>query len=237
MRVSAMLCSALLLSTAACTAQDHRSVAEFYVASDGSDSGPGDRAKPFATLESARDAVRALKKSGAPPTGGVTVWIRGGIYPRTGSFVLTTEDSGTKDSPIIYRAYAGEEARLVGGREVKGFKPVKDAAALERIDPAARGKVMQADLKAQGITDFGKLSVRGFGKPSQRNGLLVFLCQLGILLDVDGSLGDDQRRPDGVDVHVIRSPFQSQRLGDHLHGPLGGRVAYVPAVLAADAAH
>ena len=49
--------------------------------------------------------------------------------------------------------------------------------------------------------------------------------------------GDDQRRPDCVDVHVIRSPLERQRLGDHLHGALGGRIARIAAVLAADAAH
>ena len=35
---------------------------------------------------------------------------------------------------------------------------------LARIDPAARGEVRMADLKALGITDFGTLRPRGFGQ-------------------------------------------------------------------------
>ena len=51
-----------------------------YVATDGVDGSPGTRTKPFATLERARDAIRALKQKGGLPPGGVTVWLRGGVY-------------------------------------------------------------------------------------------------------------------------------------------------------------
>ena len=51
--------------------------------------------------------------------------------------------------------------RLVGGQAVTGFQPVTDGAVLERLDPATRGKVLQVDLRAQGIADFG--SPRGGG--------------------------------------------------------------------------
>ena len=70
------------------------------------------------------------------------------------------------------------------------------------------------------------------GSASRPSGILaILLRQLGILLDVDGSWGDDQRRPEGVYVDVIRRPLQRQRLGDHFHGALGGAVAHVAAVL------
>jgi len=137
---------------------------EFFVATDGNDGWEGTRPRPFATLEGARGAIRTLKKAGPLPAGGVTVWVRGGIYPRTASFTLATEDSGTADAPVVYRARAGEEARLVGGMPVAGFVPVTDPAVPARLDPAARGQVLQADLKAQGITDFGALHSRGFGR-------------------------------------------------------------------------
>ncbi|MCX6376897.1 MAG: hypothetical protein NTU88_12850, partial [Armatimonadetes bacterium] len=78
---------------------------EFYVAVNGSDRNPGTKEKPFATLERARDAVRALKSR----SGGVTVQLRGGVYCRTQTFELTAEDSGSKGSPIVYRAFPGEE--------------------------------------------------------------------------------------------------------------------------------
>ena len=53
---------------------------EFYVAADGRDTNLGTQGAPFATLARARDAVRALKQAGPLPDGGVTVWIREGIY-------------------------------------------------------------------------------------------------------------------------------------------------------------
>ncbi|MFW6163197.1 MAG: right-handed parallel beta-helix repeat-containing protein [Planctomycetota bacterium] len=121
-----------------------------YVAPDGSDANPGTRAKPFATLERARDAIRAMKTEGA-----VTVELAPGVYERTGAFELTKEDSGAKGAPVVYRARQGAEVRLVGGRAVSQWKPTTDEAVLGRLPQAARGQVMQADLKALGITDYG----------------------------------------------------------------------------------
>lgn len=146
----------------------------FHVASDGNDSNPGTEAKPFASLERARDAVRQLRKSGPLPAGGVTVWVRGGFYPRQATLELTAEDSGAAEAPIVYRARPGEEVRLSGGREIAGFKPVTDPAVLGRLDEAARGKVVQADLKALGIADFGQFRSRGFGRPTAPAALELF---------------------------------------------------------------
>ena len=142
-----------------------------YVSPNGNDSWSGRLASPnrtrtdgpFATLERARDAIRALKKQGGLPEGGVTVWLRGGTYTQLTPFELTAEDSGTPQSPITYSAYRNEQVRLVGGKRVTGWQPVKDDAVLRRLPPAARGKVLVADLQVQGITDFGQMLRRGFG--------------------------------------------------------------------------
>ena len=133
----------------------------FYVAPDGADANAGTRAKPFATLERARDAIRELKKQGGLPDGGATVVLREGIYERTKPFELTKEDSGTEAAPIVYRALRGAEARLSGGKAVTGWEPVTDKAILKRLEPKARGKVYQASLKALGLTDYGQ--VKGGG--------------------------------------------------------------------------
>ncbi len=145
----------------------------FFVAADGSDRNPGTRAKPFLTLERAREAIRKVKQAGQLP-GPVTVWIRGGTYHRRATFSLTAQDSGTKDCPIAYRAYRREQVVLTGGREVTGFKPVKDPAVLTLLEAGTRGKVLCADLKAQGITNFGELKPRGFGRPEYAAGLELF---------------------------------------------------------------
>jgi len=139
------------------------SAVELYVATDGNDAWSGKRrgpnaAKtdgPFATLTRARDEIRRIKKTAGLPGGGVTVLVRGGVYRLDSPLELTAADSGAKQAPISYRALPGEAVRLIGGRTVTGFGPVKDPAILKRLDPAARSKVLRADLKALGITDYG----------------------------------------------------------------------------------
>jgi hypothetical protein len=155
--------------------------AEFYVATGasrppvrGGAPGLGSKARPFASLPQARDAIRALRKAGQLSPGTTTVWIRGGTYPIEKTFELAAEDAGTETSPIVYRAWPNEEVRLTGGREVTLWKPVTNEAVLRRLAPDARGNVLQADLKAQGITDFGQIRPRGFGRPVYPAGLELF---------------------------------------------------------------
>ncbi len=64
--------------------------------------------------------------------------------------------------------------RLIGGVAITGLKPVVDPKILARIDKAAHGKVQQIDLKQLDITDYGKLTPRGFGRPIQPAGLELF---------------------------------------------------------------
>lgn len=148
--------------------------ADFCVATYGSDDNPGTRARPFATLGRARDAIRGLRDRGGLPEGEVTVWLRGGTYALESTIVLDARDSGTKRSPIVYRAMDGEDVRLIGGKQVRHFYSVVDPAVLERIDPAARDHVMQADLKSRGIADFGNMTSRGFGRRIVPAGLEFF---------------------------------------------------------------
>jgi len=138
---------------------------ELHVATDGSDSNPGTLKKPFATLERARDEIRELKKTGLLPEGGVTVWLRGGIYPVKETFELAMDDSGAKGSPILYRAFKKENVHLVGGQSLKQewFTPASTKDLLVRIiDEDARKKIVQVNLRAHGITDYGELSRHGY---------------------------------------------------------------------------
>ncbi len=140
----------------------------FYVAPNGDDAGPGTAAKPFRTLERARDAVRERRKKAPLPEGGVAIVLKGGVYPRLKeSFALAAEDSGTAAAPVVYRAAPGARPVLCAGQVLTKFAPVADSPAARRIPAAARPHVLQADLRAAGISDFGKLTPRGsdyFGK-------------------------------------------------------------------------
>ncbi len=128
------------------------------------DSGEGSALSHFASIERARDEVRAIRKAGTFPAGGITITLHAGVYELSRTLELTGGDSGTEASPIVYRAAPGEEGgvRISGGKRITGWKAVTDLTVLDRLDPAARGHVVRADLKAHGITDFGQMG-GGFG--------------------------------------------------------------------------
>ena len=150
----------------------------FFVAPNGSDSGPGSAAEPFATLERARDAVRSYSQTGFLPPGGAVVEVAGGRYERASTLELTAADSGTASGAILWRAKAGEEVRIQGSRQVQPewFTTVSNSSPVwARLDAGARGQVMEVDLAAHAITNFGTLRQRGFGSSSTLAALeLVF---------------------------------------------------------------
>jgi len=133
--------------------------AVFHVADGGATpaAGDGSEAKPFRSLAQARHAIRALKKAndGKLPKGGVRVAVRGGVYPVRDTFELTAEDSGTAEAPVVYQARAGETPVFDGGVRIPAWRPISDAALREKLDPAIRARVVEADLKALGVKDLG----------------------------------------------------------------------------------
>ena len=143
--------------------------ASFYVSPDGSDAWSGRLAAPnaektdgpFRTFEKARDAVRAWRASGGFDGKPTVVEVQPGLYEVSKPLVLTGEDSGTADSPVIWRGVRGENggplAEIRGGVTVSGGKKVEDAAALARLQPYVRDKVLEFDLKALGVEDYGTL--------------------------------------------------------------------------------
>ena len=104
----------------------------FYVAPNGNDAWSGTQATPnaapngpFATLQRARDAVRALKRQqGGSLEQPVTIYVRNGTYFLTGPLALTSEDSGTANFPIVYAAYKDETPVISGGQRLTGWQPV-----------------------------------------------------------------------------------------------------------------
>jgi len=125
---------------------------------------------PLATLVGARTKVREIKASDGLRDGGIRVELAPGVYRLTEPFTLEAEDSGTPENPVVYAASTKGQAVFSGGVAVDTFSPVTDAAVLDRLDAAARANVVQADLKALGITDFGSPAGGGMelyfrGKP------------------------------------------------------------------------
>ncbi len=135
--------------------------ADFYVAPEGDDANDGSFSHPFATIEHARDAVRALDKTGKT---GITVAVKAGEY-RTAGLAFTAEDGGTENCPVTYCAYGDGEVILNGGVTLprERFASVSDEAVLERLTPDAQKNVLCADLFSLGVTreQYGELYAFG----------------------------------------------------------------------------
>ena len=155
---------------------------KLYVSPTGNDAWSGRAAAkagaegPFLTLERARDEIRKLKADGTLAQRGITVEIQAGVYEFSKALELTEADSGTATSPIVWRAKPGADVRFVGGKVLTDWKPVTDPAVLDRLDPAARAKVLVVDLKPLGIADYGQPS-GGWVSPSGNNTELFFADQ------------------------------------------------------------
>jgi len=164
------------------TAQADEVPISLYISPDGKDTWSGRLSEPnkertdgpFATLTRARDAIREMKKDTGLPEGQVTVWILAGTYYLTESLELSSEDSGTEKTQIAYQTTPYEQVNIIGGRQINKWGQVKDQAVLNRLNPEAHGKVYQADLKAQGINNFGQFRSRGFGRSASPAALELF---------------------------------------------------------------
>jgi len=89
----------------------HGAGREYYVAGNGDDRNPGTEALPFRTIN--RACRQLLDRFGGLPAGGLTIWIRDGIYRET----VRPVRSGTPESPIRFVAYPGEEP-VVSGADI-----------------------------------------------------------------------------------------------------------------------
>lgn len=130
---------------------------EFYVSPDGSDFNDGSFDKPLKTLIGARNAVRQYIKTKGLPAGGITVLFKGGTYPVNLSIDFTEEDSGTENSPVVYKAYDNEEVIFSGGIGISGneFSRVTDESILSRLPDEAENNIYCVNLKNYGIYDYG----------------------------------------------------------------------------------
>lgn len=171
-----------ILSPTFSAAAEPSGLVRFYVSPAGNDEwsgtlpdpNPGNTDGPFATLPRARNAIRYLKETGLSPDANVTVFIRGGVYPLQETFELTEADSGFENHPITYCNYQNETARIIGGKEVKGWKPLKNPEILARMDESAREHVLVTDLKTSNITEFGHFSPWGYSGVKDPSPLELF---------------------------------------------------------------
>jgi hypothetical protein len=118
--------------------------------------GPGDSLQR--AIEKARQHRQANDEA-------IEIRLRGGQYQISRSIVLTAADSGKAEAPLTISPVDGERVTLFGGKLLRPewFKPVQDRTFLDRlVEPTAQTKVLVVDLRAHGITEYGKLAPHGW---------------------------------------------------------------------------
>ena len=80
----------------------------------------GSAERPFASPQEAQKALRARMASEG--RGGWTVEIAAGEYPISEPFTFAPEDSGEPGAPVTWRGPADGSVRIVGARELKGWR-------------------------------------------------------------------------------------------------------------------
>jgi len=186
---------------------------ELYVAPNGKDTNPGTRRQPFATLERARDEIRARRQRGNSPVGGVRVVVRGGEYRVTQTFKLGAQDSGSETAPVAFSAAKGEHPTFTGGERLRHFTPVRDEAVLARVPVGVRGKILETDLAAQGMANVWPLTLGGFA--SGRG----FTSHPVMELYFDGRPLPMARSPGWVSIAEVSQPEMEK-----MNGSVGSKV-------------
>jgi hypothetical protein len=119
-----------------------------FVSPHGSDSNPGTKEKPFATIGRAKSFVRNELQEKA---GFITVYLRGGTYRLKQTLVFSAEDSAADGFSISYKSYADERPVISSGVEVSGWQKCDEEPS--HLPQAAKGRLWIADFP-KGIDTF-----------------------------------------------------------------------------------
>ena len=136
-----MLLCVMLILPLLLHAQQQGPAVTIFVAPGGNDADAGTAGKPLATLTAARNRSRELRKQKAL-TVPVEIKIAPGTYRLQTPLLLTAEDAGTAQSPLIFKGQGDVAPVFSGGAELPAFEEV--SARLWKVHiPAAYGTVQQ----------------------------------------------------------------------------------------------
>ncbi len=78
---------------------------------------------PLPTIQAARDALRRIRTTEKPKNAAAwLVSVKPGTYELEEPLVFGPEDSGTRDTPVMYACFGNEHATISGGRRITGWK-------------------------------------------------------------------------------------------------------------------
>ena len=117
----------------------------------------GDDATATGAINAPYKTIKAATKAHKPESG-MVLCLREGNYPASDANVLTV--SATEELPYIITSYEGETVNIVGGTNIDSdmFQKITDTDVISRLNPAASDKILVADLKAMGVTNYGTIT-------------------------------------------------------------------------------
>jgi hypothetical protein len=135
---------------------------EIWVSTSGSDTNPGTREKPLATIFMAQRKARELRRLHAPEIKqGISIILEDGRYFLIEPLILRPEDSGSSNA--ITQIIAAPDAKPVisGGMPILHWKKV--SGKIKGMSKEALGKVWVADAPRSGgrIVEFRQMWVNG----------------------------------------------------------------------------
>lgn len=121
-----------------------------HVSPTGRSLATGSETDPFATIEQARDRIRDLRSEGALDNTAIEVLVHSGKYFLSSTLAFTEKDSGTAETPIIYRTIDGE-VLISGGAEIKDWQRLTQSDLVDRLPLHVREQIVCADMARLGI--------------------------------------------------------------------------------------
>ena len=121
----------------------------YVSATEGSDDNPGTIDAPVKTIQSAKERVKQYDRT----KNRVEIILRGGDYRVSKTLNFESSDSGTKENPVVYKAYEGEKVYIKASvpLDISKAKRVTDPKILDRLYDDVETRIIEIDLAEQGI--------------------------------------------------------------------------------------
>lgn len=148
------------------------SAADIWVSPLGKDSNSGTQRNPYLTVQKALQKARELRiEKHSSIENGIHIILKEGTYQLTEPLLLTSEDSGTIDSPTIIQAAKDSKVVISGGVEVKDWELHKGNIYKAHLDRDTKlrslfvnGNRMHmagTDVPVNGLGDWGRFEIKG----------------------------------------------------------------------------
>ncbi|MDQ8200163.1 right-handed parallel beta-helix repeat-containing protein [Pelagicoccus enzymogenes] len=162
---------------------------QIWVSPEGAESGDGSFEAPHKRIAAAQRQARELRRLHDESIGeGIEILLADGTYEIIEPLLVRTEDSGTAESPTVFKAAPNASPVISGGVQVEGWSKVK--GTIEVLNPAAKGKLWMAKT------------------PRKNNNRFAFRD-----FWVDGKRANRAREGDGDDLRRILDWDKEERVG------------------------